>query len=368
MKVTVDRQEFVNAASFVARMSPSRPTQPILTGVLIETGDGGVTFTVFDYERAAQTSAMAEISTPGIALVSAKLLASIASKLPKKPVQLTLEETSLRIQCGAMKAALPVMPAEEYPKPRFDGTTLASVPGAIFADALSRVLPAVAQDDPVAAIAGVRLRVGEQVEFASTDRYRASMMVIDAKVGAPGELVVPGPVLKEAARAFEASTEVWFVRDTDDNRDGLTITDGESSMFTLLISAQFPAVERLFEQSFVSTTTLDSDVLADAVQRAGLVIDGPAAIEFQFADGAARVSGAGDGASAVSEDIPVHHDGEPVTIAARPAFVIDGVNACQAETVRIQFTTARDGKRGPFLFTGPNAGFRYLLMPNLLKK
>ncbi|MEO7122710.1 MAG: DNA polymerase III subunit beta, partial [Lacisediminihabitans sp.] len=75
MKFQVNRDVFSEAVSFAVKLLPQRTTLPILSGVLIETTDDGLTLSSFDYEVSAQTTISAEIDEPGRILVSGRLLA-----------------------------------------------------------------------------------------------------------------------------------------------------------------------------------------------------------------------------------------------------------------------------------------------------
>ena len=74
MRFTVNRDVFSEAVSFAAKLLPQRPTQPLLSGALIEAIDGELTISSFDYETSARTSITADIVEPGRALVSGCLL------------------------------------------------------------------------------------------------------------------------------------------------------------------------------------------------------------------------------------------------------------------------------------------------------
>ena len=113
MKFQVNRDVFSEAVSFAVKLLPQRTTLPILSGVLIETTDSGLTLSSFDYEVSAQTEIAAEVDEPGKILVSGRLLADIASRLPNAPVRFSTEEGRISVTCGSAKFTLLSMPVEE---------------------------------------------------------------------------------------------------------------------------------------------------------------------------------------------------------------------------------------------------------------
>ena len=95
MKFQVNRDTFSEAVSFAVKLLPQRTTLPILSGVLIEATDAGLTLSSVDYEVSAQTEIAAEVDEPGRVLVSGRLLAEIASRLPNAPVPLLTKNSTL---------------------------------------------------------------------------------------------------------------------------------------------------------------------------------------------------------------------------------------------------------------------------------
>src|SRR3982750_447210 len=87
VKFQANRDVFSEAVSFAVKLLPQRTTLPILSGVLIETTETGLTLSSFDYEVSARTEIDAEVQEPGRVLVSGRLLADIANRLPAAPVE-----------------------------------------------------------------------------------------------------------------------------------------------------------------------------------------------------------------------------------------------------------------------------------------
>lgn len=368
MKLTIPRRAFADAVAFVARMSPKRPTQTILAGVLLRAAGESLTLTVYDYEIAAETTVTADVETDGTVLVHAAMLAQIAAKLPQKDVTIETIDPMVQIRCGSVRAELPLMPAEEYPSTTFDGREVATMSGAVFEDAIQRVAMATAQDAVKPIIMGVHTLVNETgATFTATDRYRISEMVVPCETGDSAELVIPGTVIREAAKAFGPSeTVVLAVTE----RDGVTIRGDRGVMLTHTLVGEFPPVGRLFPKEPKAVAAVDREAAVDATSRAALALDPEGVVRYTFADGECRVLGASqsDGRG-VSEVIDANTDSaDEVMVPLRPQLVIDGLNACRAEAVTLWFTHEPTApKPGPVMFTAGD-GYRYLLQPNMLTK
>ena len=113
MKFQVNRDVFSEAVSFAVKLLPQRTTQPILSGVLLEAGDGVLVLSSFDYEVSSRTEIAADVDEAGTALVSGRLLADIASRLTAAPVQFSTDDGKIAVSCGTAKFTLLSMPVEE---------------------------------------------------------------------------------------------------------------------------------------------------------------------------------------------------------------------------------------------------------------
>ncbi|MBV9598363.1 MAG: DNA polymerase III subunit beta, partial [Chloroflexi bacterium] len=100
LKFRLARDDFADAVAWVAKNLPTRPTVPVLAGVLLTGSDRGLVISGFDYEVSAEVEIPAEIATPGSVLVSGRLLSDITRALPNKPVDFHADGTRVSLTCG----------------------------------------------------------------------------------------------------------------------------------------------------------------------------------------------------------------------------------------------------------------------------
>ena len=171
----VTREDFAESVAWVARTLPSRPSVPILGGVLLE-ADSGLTISGFDYETSAQVSVPAEVSEPGSTLVSGRLLADIARALPDRPVEVVVTAQKMYITCGSAKFTLPTMPVEDYPQLPAMPEVTGSAEVDAFSEAVGQVVVAAGKDDTLPMLTGIRMEIeGTRVTLIATDRFRLAI-------------------------------------------------------------------------------------------------------------------------------------------------------------------------------------------------
>jgi DNA polymerase-3 subunit beta len=380
VRFSVNRDVFSEAVSFAVKLLPQRTTLPILSGVLIEATDKGLTLSSFDYEVSAQTEISAQVDEPGTILVSGRLLADIASRLPNAPVQFTTNENRIVVSCGSANFTLLSMPVEEYPSiPQISGET-GLVPGEDFAAAVAQVAVAASRDDVTPVITGVQLEVTDnRLSLVATDRYRVAVREIEWDNGdntAPENLValVPARTLQEVGKTFGHSSTISVAFTSKDDRELIAFTADKKTVTSLLIKGSFPPVRRLFPDSSENYAVINTAELIEAVRRVSLVLEREAALRFTFTIDGLTMEAVGSEQAQASEAIDALLTGDDIVLSLKPQFLIDGLTAVRSEYVRFSFTKSENtNKPGPMLITSQSSkdqpgadSFKYLLQPNLL--
>ncbi|PPG95006.1 DNA polymerase III subunit beta [Rathayibacter rathayi] len=381
MRFQANRDVFSEAVSFAVKLLPQRTTLPILSGVLIEATAEGLTLSSFDYEVSAQTQIAADVEETGTVLVSGRLLADIANRLPNAPVRIATEESRVSVSAGSAHFTLLQMPVEEYPSiPEIDAST-GLVPADAFAAAVSQVAVAASRDDVTPVITGVQLEITENtIGLVATDRYRVAVREIDWDNGdnpAPAQpltALVPARTLQEVGKTFGHSGTVSIAITNRDERELIAFTADRKTVTSLLIKGNFPPVKRLFPASVENYAVMSTSDLIEAVRRVSLVLEREAALRFSFSSDGLTLEAIGSEQAQASESIDAIVTGDDVVVSLKPQFLLDGLAAVHSEFARIAFTkTENPNKPGPVLITAQTSreqpgsdSYRYLLQPNLL--
>jgi len=187
VRFRVEHDTLADAVAWAARTLPTRPSLPMLAGLMIETGAAGLTLSSFDYEVSARVEIPAQVDEAGQVLVSGRLLADIARALPVQPVEVSVDGARAEVRCGRSTFVLPTLPVEDYPTLPSMPTTSGTVPGATFASAVHQVTIAAGRDDTLPTLTGVRVEiVNDKVTLAATDRYRLAVREFTWSPESPG--------------------------------------------------------------------------------------------------------------------------------------------------------------------------------------
>jgi DNA polymerase III subunit beta len=370
MKIRVERDTLADAVAWAARILPQKSQLPVLAGLRLDAdGSGALRLSGFDYEVSAEAELDVMVSEAGAVLVPGRLLADITRSLPGQPVDLDTEGTRVQLSCGSARFTLPTLPLEEYPSlpamPEVAGTLGSDA----FAAAVSSVAIAAGRDDTLPVLTGIRVEIdGEDVTLAATDRYRLAVRTLRWKPVDPAlqaTALVPARTLAESAKSLTAGAEVTLALAATGTGEGmLGLSGGTRRTTTRLLDGEFPKYRSLLPDSASATAAIDTVALTEAVRRVSLVATRTSPVRLSFsADGVVLEAGGLDEAEA-AESLPATFEGEPLTIAFNPTYLLDGLGAIDSDEARLSFT----GPTKPAVLTG-KAGddaagdYRYLLMP-----
>ncbi len=393
MKFRVERDVLADAAAWVVRSLPARPPVPVLGGVLIEASGGAdgdrLLVSGFDYETSARVELDATIGDPGRVLVSGRLLADITRALPSKPVDLVVDGSRATINCGSSRFSLPTMPVEDYPQlpamPQLAGT----VPADRLAEAVGQVAVAAGRDDTLPMLTGVRLEIeGSRLTLAATDRFRLAVRELDwtpEDTEQSAAVLIPARTLAEVAKTLGGAGTISLALSAGDGMLG--ISGGGRRATTRLLDAEFPRFRQLIPAEHNRTAVLDVPTLVEAIKRVALVTDRAAQVRMEFGPsdlgasdlgpGGLRLAAGGDDVGSAEEELPCEFEGEPLTIAFNPGYLLDALGALHTERAQFTFTTpsrpalvrpvpaapAGDGDTEAPAPAQPIPGYLHLLMP-----
>jgi DNA polymerase-3 subunit beta len=370
MELRVERDALADAVVWTARSLPARPPMQVLLGLLLETTESGLSVSGFDYEVSSQISVDVTTAEPGRVLVPGRLLADIVRALPAQPVELRLEGTRVVLTCGAARFTLPTLPVEDYPALPAMPTTAGSLESDVFGAAVAQVALAAGRDDTLPVLTGVRLEIqGDQLTLAATDRYRLAVRTLTWKpeqLDLSATALVPARTLADTAKALTSGPEVTLALATGGAGEGMIGFEGGGRRTTSrLLEGEFPKYRSLLPNESSAIAEVATAPLVEAVKRVALVAARNAPVRLSFsADGVVLEAGGQDDAQA-SERLECGWEGEPMSIAFNPQYLLDGLGAVDSDTTTLSFT----GPTRPAVLTGKRhapgevADYRYLLMP-----
>jgi DNA polymerase III subunit beta len=354
VKIRLERDVLAEAVQWAARSLPVRPSVPILAGLLVRAeGEGGVTFSSFDYETSARISVAANVADEGEALISGRLLADISRSLPAKPVDISADDSRMELVCGSARFTLQTLPVSDYPNlpamPEATGTVRSDE----FAHAVSQVVVAAGRDELLPVFTGVRVEIeGDLISLLATDRYRMALKELAWNPGSPqvsATALVPARVLSETAKSMAAGEEITLSLSSSGMGEGIIGfaghgPAGERETTTRLLDGEFPKVRHIMNTTATMNVRVSTADAIAAARRVALVAERNTSVRMLIGDDMITLEAAtGDQAQAseaIEATVEQPSAGDPPVVAAgfNPSYLLDALNVFDTPYVNFAFT------------------------------
>jgi DNA polymerase III subunit beta len=371
MKFRVERDALADAVAWTAKSLPSRPSVPVLAGVLLRVSDNRLQVSGFDYEVSSQVTVEVQADADGAALVSGRLLAEITKSLRALPIDVAAVGSHVELTCGSARFTLPTMPVEDYPRLPDMPATAGTVDAAAFASAVGQVAIAAGRDDTLPVLTGVRLELsGTTLTMLATDRYRLAIRELEWRPDDPESsfaALVPARTLNDTAKTLgPLGGAVTVALSRGGIGEGMIgFAAGTRRTTSRLLDGEFPKVRALLPDTHNAQARVPVSALNEVVKRVALVAERATPVRLSFGDDGLVVEAGGTEDARASEAMDCEYTGEPMTIAFNHQYLLDGLAALDGPVAVLSFT---DPKKPAIIAPAGEDGqvsssYRYLIMP-----
>ena len=219
-------------------------------------------------------------------------------------------------------------------------------------------------------LTGVRLEIiGEKLTLAATDRYRLAVRELEWQPTSDldVQVLVPARALADAAKSLAGHAELTIALSNatgggGEGIIGFSATGHETT--TRLLDAQFPPYRTLLPTDWASSAEVSVSAFTESVKRVALLADRGTPVRLEFADGGVALSAGGENEGRAEEALEVAFEGEPITTAFNPNFLIDGLVGGRRRHGAVAVHVGEQAGGDP---AGAGAGdavdYTYLIMP-----
>ena len=369
MKFRCERDTLVEALATASRVVTTRSsTSPALGGVRVGVEGNRLTVVGTDLDLTVRVEVEAIGLDDGACVTPARLTADIVRSLEPGAVTFEGGEEEVEISAARSRFVVRTYPVEDYPvlpEPRPQQVVL---PAAGLAEALRQVVRAASNDDARPLLTGVLVAAeGDGIRLVATDSYRLALRDLAGTRPLPEgteQILVPARALNELQRLLpatggkdETGGEVGFsVGELD-----ATFSVGGVQLTTRLLDGRFPDYRQLIPPGYPNSLRVGKEALLDALRRVRLLVrDNTTPVRLSLSAGSVVLSVQSQDLGNASEDVDADYQGEELTIAFNPTYLIDGVEAALGDEVILDTVDATK----PATVRAPeHDDYRYLLMP-----
>ncbi|HXQ90047.1 MAG TPA: DNA polymerase III subunit beta [Acidimicrobiales bacterium] len=369
MKFRCERDTLVEALVTAGRAVTTRGSStPALMGVRVETAGNHLAVVGTDLDLTVRVEVEAIGLDDGALVAPARLASDIVRSL--EPGAVTFEGGNDEVEISAARSRFVVRtyPVEDFPVLADPVADQVQLPASALAEALRQVVRAASNDDARPLLTGV-LVAGEAdgARLVATDSYRLALRDLAGTGPLPEgieQILIPARALTELQRLLpgagakdDAAATVGFsVSELD-----ATFSVSGVRLTTRLLDGRFPDYRQLIPPGYPNQLRVGKEALIDALRRVRLLVrDNTTPVRLSMRSGSVELTVVSQEVGHASEDVDADYEGEELTVAFNPSYLIDGVEAVLGDEVVLETVDATK----PATVRAPeHDDYRYLLMP-----
>jgi DNA polymerase-3 subunit beta len=374
VKFRCERDTLVEALTTAGRAVTTRgSTAAALSGIRIDVAGNRLTVVGTDLDLTVRVESEAIGLDDGTVVTPARLAADIVRSLEPGAVTFEGGEDEVEISAARSRFVVRTFSVEDFPvlpDPRPDQVKL---PAAALAEALRQVVRAASNDDARPLLTGVLVAAeGSGTRLVATDSYRLALRDLTGTGPLPegtDQILIPARALTELQRLLpaagakdggakdEGAGDVGFsVSDLD-----ATFTAGGVRLMTRLLDGKFPDYRQLIPPGYPNQLRVGKESLLDALRRVRLLVrDNTTPVRLSMRPGGVELTVVSQEVGHASEDVDADYEGEELTVAFNPSYLIEGVEAVLGDEVVLE---TLDATKPATVRAPEHDDYRYLLMP-----
>lgn len=351
MKLTLNRNAFIQELQTVQRAIATKTTINILTGVKMDLTNQGLTLTGSNAEISIESflsvedeTAQMQIEKTGSIVLQARFFSEIIRRLPEEDFTLeVLEQNQVKITSGKAYFTVNGLDSDNYPHlPIIDTPNQIQIPIQVLNKLISETVFSVSQHESRPILTGVHFVLSNEVLLAvATDSHRLSQRKIPlTNTSEQFDIVIPGKSLIELSRSLSDEEGVVSIRIMDNQV--LFETEG-MKFYSRLLEGAYPDTNRLIPTSFNTTIEFEGKKFLAAIDRASLLSHEGRnnIVRLHIADDGVILYGNSPEIGKVEESLNYNQvSGEPLDISFNPDYMKAALRAFGDTTIKIQFISA----------------------------
>ncbi|NUP89384.1 MAG: DNA polymerase III subunit beta [Candidatus Sumerlaeia bacterium] len=362
MRVVFKRDALVHATGVVQSLVNPQNTLPILANVLVEASDEAVRFSASDLESCVRCEVAAEVETGGVITLPAKKLVEIVKELPNSDIRLTLDGTSVTIECERIHERLCGLDPEDFPQwPTVKPEATLELPQRDVREIIEKVIFAVPTKDPRKVLLGALFDVKDgTLRTVATDGKKLAFIekgLPEKTKGKGTSVIVPHKVLAELQRQLADEGTVKMVIG-----DRQVVFDLGSIVYVSnRIDGQYPNYELAIPKDFDKEVVLERAPLAAAIRRAAVISDERSrSVVMKFAENRLELNAMSFDVGSMKEELAIDYGFEPFELAFNWQFLLEVLRAIDEDKVLVRMNKPIS----PTIFRPAEADhYRYVVMP-----
>jgi DNA polymerase-3 subunit beta len=366
MQFSVSKNSLLKELNLLQGIVEKKSTIPILSNVLIETGDSKISLVATDLDVSLQTECAAEPTRAGSVVLQARKLFDIVRSLPDAEINFTREDNDwVRIVCDSSDFRIVGQSKEHFPSTPKSEKGGVVIPANVLNALIGRTVFAITQEESRYALNGSLLLLsGGKLQMVSTDGHRLALAASDIDHAADRDdqlkVIVPKKALVELAK-LTAGAEDNLELSRDENHLYFEIQN--RNLTSRMLAGQFPNYELVLPKNNDKSVTLNVDKVTQAIRRAALMADERShGVKVDLTNNQLSITSQSADVGEAREVLPIDYNGESLSIGFNAQYLLDFLGVVGTDEVVFEFKD----EQSPALLRPSgdgNADYKYVIMP-----
>jgi DNA polymerase III subunit beta len=346
MIFSVNKEILSKELSKLQGVSEKRHTMIILANVLITAEKNRVSMLATNMEVGVSTSLDAEVGQTGKITVSTKNFYDIVKELPNGTIEVSVNDSTLKIKAGKVEFKIPTLPAVDFPKIVLPSKKPEiSTTGTKLKKMLDMVVPCTSTDETKYHLNGIFIDNGKEsgtMRMVSTDGHRLALIednMFDLnKLGASKGVILPKKGIFELRKLIETSEDVSMSLENG----YFYFNVGNTMMFIKELELEYPDYYRVVPKNNVKKIKVKRSDFLSALKRVSLVTTIKSKTVSMLLNSAAmELSSRSPDYGEAKEELEVDYpDGTTMDVRFNSKYLIDIISAMDDEIIKMELGDA----------------------------
>ncbi|MBQ3407846.1 MAG: DNA polymerase III subunit beta [Clostridia bacterium] len=346
MKIICEKENIIKALNSVTKAVASKPNNPILEGILIQTNNKEVKLTTYDLEIGIEYVINCEVKEEGAIVINATMFSEIIRKLPNTEITIYVNDNSLLvIECEGSLYKLATMNPNEFPElPQINIENSIQIEQNILKEMIRRTIFAVSTEENRPIFTGCLFEIiNNKLNVVAVDGFRLAWKskYLQAKVN-DFKAVIPGRTLNEINKILVDSFEMITIGVA---KNQALFELENCKIVTRLLDGEFLNYSSVIPETWETRIRVNRLNLLNCFERISLISSSSMEREKKYPvkvsiDIGKIVISCTNQTGDAKEEMMVSTEGKNLEVGFNPKYFLDACRCIDDEEIFIDFGTS----------------------------
>ena len=346
MKIICEKENIIKALNSVTKAVASKPNNPILEGILIQTNNNEVKLTTYDLEIGIEYIISCKVQEEGAIVINATMFSEIIRKLPNTEITIYVNENNLLvIECEGSLYKLATMNPNEFPElPQINIENSIQIEQNVLKEMIRRTIFAVSTEENRPIFTGCLFEiVNNKLNVVAVDGFRLAWKskYLQSKVN-DFKAVIPGRTLNEINKILADSFEMITIGVA---KNQALFELENCKIVTRLLDGEFLNYSSVIPETWETRIRVNRINLLNCFERISLISSSSMEREKKYPvkvsiDIGKIIISCTNQTGDAKEEMMVSTEGKNLEVGFNPKYFLDACRCIDDEEIFIDFGTS----------------------------